>query len=222
MLNGVTILDPESTYIDESVVIERDVVIYPNTHLLNANWIGDLFSTVQKVVKILRGAYALAIISKNEPDKIILARNEAPLVIGKGVGENFAASDIPAVLHHTREFIFLEDYDIAILKKDSVEIFNAEGERVNRELKLISWNPVMAEKAGYKHFMQKEIYEQPRAITDTIRGKYSLDEGEVILHELEEIKNRLVDIERIQIVACGTSWHAGLVGKFLIEKLARA
>jgi glucosamine--fructose-6-phosphate aminotransferase (isomerizing) len=190
-------------------------------HLLNANWIGDLFRTVQKVVKILRGAYALAIISKNEPDKIILARNEAPLVIGKGVGENFAASDIPAVLHHTREFIFLEDYDIAILKKDSVEIFNAEGERVNRELKLISWNPVMAEKAGYKHFMQKEIYEQPRAITDTIRGKYSLDEGEVILHELEEIKNRLVDIERIQIVACGTSWHAGLVGKFLIEKLAR-
>ncbi len=190
-------------------------------HLLDNLWEKDLFTTVQRVVKVLKGAYALAIISKNEPDKIILARKEAPLVIGKGVDENFAASDIPAVLHHTREFIFLEDHDIAILKKDSVEIFDKDGKRVDRSVKLISWNPVMAEKAGYKHFMQKEIYEQPRAITDTIRGKYSLDEGAVVLNELDEIADKLKDIERIQIVACGTSWHAGLVGKFYIEKFAK-
>lgn len=190
-------------------------------HLLDNLWEKDLFTTVQRVVKVLKGAYALAIISKKEPDKIILARKEAPLVIGKGVDENFAASDIPAVLHHTREFIFLEDHDIAILKKDSVEIFDKDGKRVDRSVKLISWNPVMAEKAGYKHFMQKEIYEQPRAITDTIRGKYSLDEGAVVLNELDEIADKLKDIERIQIVACGTSWHAGLVGKFYIEKFAK-
>lgn len=190
-------------------------------HLLDNLWEKDLFTTVKKVVKVLKGAYALAIISRKEPDKIVLARKEAPLVIGKGVGENFAASDIPAVLHHTREFIFLEDYDIAILKKDSVEIFDKDGKRVERTVKLISWNPVMAEKAGYKHFMQKEIYEQPRAITDTIRGKYSLDDGTVILNELDEIADGLKNIERIQIVACGTSWHAGLVGKFFIEKFAK-
>ncbi|ADR18323.1 glutamine--fructose-6-phosphate transaminase (isomerizing) [Calditerrivibrio nitroreducens] len=190
-------------------------------HLLQDLWTSDLFKTVQNVVKKLKGAYALAIVSTREPDKILLARKEAPLVIGIGEGENFAASDIPAVLHHTRRFIFLEDYDVAILRKDSVEIFDKDGKSVERQVRYISWNPVMAEKAGYKHFMQKEIYEQPRAITDTIRGKYSLDDGMVYLTELEAIEDRLKVIERIQIVACGTSWHAGLVGKFLIEKFAK-
>ncbi|MGB9730623.1 MULTISPECIES: glutamine--fructose-6-phosphate transaminase (isomerizing) [Calditerrivibrio] len=190
-------------------------------HLLQDLWDCDLFQTVQNVVKKLKGAYALAIVSSREMDRILLARKEAPLVIGIGEGENFAASDIPAVLHHTRSFIFLEDYDIAILRKDSVEIFDKDGKRVERQVRHISWNPVMAEKAGYKHFMQKEIYEQPRAITDTIRGKYSLNDGMVYLTELESIEDRLKVIERIQIVACGTSWHAGLVGKFLIEKFAK-
>lgn len=190
-------------------------------HLLQDLWTSDLFKTVQNVVKKLKGAYALAIVSTRDPDKILLARKEAPLVIGIGEGENFAASDIPAVLHHTRRFIFLEDYDVAILRKDSVEIFDKDGKSVERQVRYISWNPVMAEKAGYKHFMQKEIYEQPRAITDTIRGKYSLDDGMVYLTELEAIEDRLKVIERIQIVACGTSWHAGLVGKFLIEKFAK-
>ncbi|PMP69639.1 MAG: glutamine--fructose-6-phosphate transaminase (isomerizing) [Calditerrivibrio nitroreducens] len=190
-------------------------------HLLQDLWDCDLFQTVQNVVKKLKGAYALAIVSSRETDRILLARKEAPLVIGIGEGENFAASDIPAVLHHTRSFIFLEDYDIAILRKDTVEIFDKDGKRVERQVRHISWNPVMAEKAGYKHFMQKEIYEQPRAITDTIRGKYSLNDGMVYLTELESIEDRLKVIERIQIVACGTSWHAGLVGKFLIEKFAK-
>lgn len=190
-------------------------------HLLQDLWTSDLFKTVQNVVKKLKGAYALAIVSTRDPDKILFARKEAPLVIGIGEGENFAASDIPAVLHHTRRFIFLEDYDVAILRKDSVEIFDKDGKSVERQVRYISWNPVMAEKAGYKHFMQKEIYEQPRAITDTIRGKYSLDDGMVYLTELEAIEDRLKVIERIQIVACGTSWHAGLVGKFLIEKFAK-
>lgn len=190
-------------------------------HLLQDLWDCDLFQTVQNVVKKLKGAYALAVVSTREPDRILLARKEAPLVIGIGEGENFAASDIPAVLHHTRSFIFLEDYDIAVLRKDSVEIFDKDGNRVERQVRYISWNPVMAEKSGYKHFMQKEIYEQPRAIADTIRGKYSLDDGMVYLTELESIEDRLKVIERIQIVACGTSWHAGLVGKFLIEKFAK-
>ncbi|MCA1933338.1 MAG: glutamine--fructose-6-phosphate transaminase (isomerizing) [Calditerrivibrio sp.] len=190
-------------------------------HLLHSLWEDNLEKTVRKAVQRLKGAYALAIISSREEGKILLARKEAPLVIGVGKNENFAASDIPAILHHTREFIFLEDGDIAIMEKDRLEIYDLNFNKVSRSVKTINWNPVMAEKAGYKHFMQKEIYEQPRAITDTIRGKYSLEDGKIYLSELEEMKGDLLSIERIQIVACGTSWHAGLVGKFLIEKFAK-
>lgn len=190
-------------------------------HLLHSLWETDLLTTVAKAVKKLKGAYALAIISNLENDKIVLARKEAPLVIGIGKDENFAASDIPAILHHTRNFIFLEDCDVAVIKRDSVEIYNSELVPVRREIKQINWNPVMAEKAGYKHFMQKEIYEQPRAITDTIRGKYSIEDGRIFFGELDNLESELKKIERIQIVACGTSWHAGLIGKFLIEKFAR-
>ncbi|MEF3255070.1 MAG: glutamine--fructose-6-phosphate transaminase (isomerizing), partial [Deferribacterales bacterium] len=190
-------------------------------HLLHSLWDKDLLNTVSKTIKKLKGAFALAIISSNENDKILLARKEAPLVIGIGKGENFAASDIPAILHHTRDFIFLEDNDIAVLQKDSVKIYNSSLEPVDRPVKVINWNPVMAEKAGFKHFMQKEIYEQPRAITDTIRGKYSLEDAKIYLGEIEKIEHEIKYINRIQIVACGTSWHAGLIGKFLIEKFSR-
>lgn len=190
-------------------------------HLIHSLYEGNLVSTVQKVVKMIVGSYAIAVLNEKEPDKIVVARHDSPLVIGIGENENFAASDMPAVLHYTRDFIFLEDGDVAEIRQEQVNVFDAEGNKVERELKYIDWNPVMAEKAGYKHFMQKEIYEQPRAITDTIRGKYSLEEGKVYFGELEAIENNIKNINRIHIIACGTSWHAGLIGKFYIEKFAK-
>jgi glucosamine--fructose-6-phosphate aminotransferase (isomerizing) len=141
------------------------------------------------------------------------------LVIGISDGENFAASDIPALISYTNKFIFLEENDIAILTKNSVTCYDFEGKKTDREVKIVDINPVMAEKAGYRHFMQKEIFEQPRAIIDTIRGKYSLESGELLLAELKSIN--INKYKRVNIVACGTSWHAGLVGKFYIEKFAK-
>ncbi|MCD8568537.1 MAG: glutamine--fructose-6-phosphate transaminase (isomerizing) [Geovibrio sp.] len=151
----------------------------------------------------------------------MVARKDSPLVLGVGNGEMFAASDIPAVLSHTRTFVFLEDGDVAVITRNGYTIYDGEGNAVDRDVKNIDWNPVMAEKAGYRHFMQKEINEQPRALIDTIRGKYSLESGDVFFDLSKDLKESLRDINRIVIVACGTSWHAGLVGKFYIEKFAR-
>lgn len=190
-------------------------------HLIHDNYEGDLLKSVQKTLKQVHGSYGLAIISEKEPDKIIIARKDSPLVIGVGDGEMFAASDIPAVLSHTRRFIFMEDGDVACLKKDGYRIYDSNDNPVTREIKVIDWNPVMAEKAGYSHFMQKEIHEQPRAIIDTIRGKFSLESGTIGNELLEGIQDRINSFNRIVIVACGTSWHAGLIGKFYIEKFAK-
>lgn len=188
-------------------------------HLIHKNYSGDIFQAVLETVKEIKGSFALAVISEKEPDKIVLARHDSPLVIGVGSGENFAASDIPALLSYTNRFIFLEDNDIALLTKDAVVCYNFEGEVVQRGVREVNINPVMAEKAGYKHFMQKEIFEQPRALIDTIRGKYSLTDGKIVLLELENID--INQFKRINIVSCGTSWHAALVGKFYIEKFAK-
>ena len=190
-------------------------------HLIHENYAGDLLKAVQKTLKQVVGSYGLAVISEKEPDKLIIARKDSPLVIGVGVGEMFAASDIPAVLAHTRRFVFLDDGDVALLSREGFQIYDKNDVPAQRELKIIDWNPVMAEKAGYSHFMQKEIYEQPRAIIDTIRGKYSLQSGEVNMEFSAETDERLKTINRIVIVACGTSWHAGLIAKFYIEKFAR-
>lgn len=190
-------------------------------HLIMSNYDGDLVDAVRKSVKRVIGSYALGVISVKEPERIVIARKESPLVIGVGDGEMFAASDIPAVLAHTRNFIFLEDGDIAMLERDSYQIFDKDDESVDREVKVINWNPVMAEKAGYNHFMQKEIHEQPRAIIDTIRGKYSLENGVITMDMLDGIEDKIDSFGRIVIVACGTSWHAGLVAKFYIEKFAK-
>jgi glucosamine--fructose-6-phosphate aminotransferase (isomerizing) len=188
-------------------------------HLIHKNYSGDILQAVLNAVKEIKGSFALAVISEKEPDKIVLARHDSPLVIGVGSGENFAASDIPALLSYTNRFIFLEDNDIALLTKDAVVCYNFEGEVVQRGVREVNINPVMAEKAGYKHFMQKEIFEQPRALIDTIRGKYSLTDGKIVLLELENID--INQFKRINIVSCGTSWHAALVGKFYIEKFAK-
>jgi len=192
-------------------------------HLIKSNYEGkgELRLAVRKTINQLVGSYALAVLCEAEPDKIIIARKDSPLVIGIGDGEMFAASDIPAVLSYTRKFVFLNDGDLAVLQKDSFVVYDAECNIVSRETKLIDWNPVMAEKAGYSHFMQKEIYEQPRAIIDTIRGRYSLEKSSVNFDDFETIKASIMGMNRVVIVACGTSWHAGLIAKFYIEKFAR-
>ena len=175
---------------------------------------------VRAALAEVRGAYAVAIICEQEPDKLIAAKLGSPLVLGQGQGEYFVASDIPAMLSHTREMIFLEDGELAILTREGMEVSTLDGQPLSKTTKTITWSPVMAEKGGYKHFMLKEIYEQPRAIADTLAGRLSEAHSDVAL-DLELDDEQLATIDKLNIVACGTSWHAALVGKFLVEKLAR-
>jgi glucosamine--fructose-6-phosphate aminotransferase (isomerizing) len=182
-------------------------------HLLEDEYNGNLFETALKVAKKLEGAYAVGIISSKEPDKIVAIKKGSPLVIGLGKGENFIASDIPAVLEYTKDFIVLDDGEIAVITKDKVEVFDLEGNKKEKEILHVKWDISVAEKAGFKHFMEKEIHEQPRVVSDTIAGFNSQKESELF--------DYLKDASRIYIIACGTSYHAGLVGKFWIEKFAR-
>jgi glucosamine--fructose-6-phosphate aminotransferase (isomerizing) len=181
----------------------------------------DFETAVRKSLAEVRGAYAVAILSEHEPDKLIAARQGSPLVIGKGQGEYFVASDVPAMLSHTREMIFLDDGEVAVFTPSAMEVSTLAGTPLEKISKTITWSPIMAEKGGYRHFMLKEIYEQPRAIADTIAGRINEDHSGVFLANLGLDDAYLNDLERIYIVACGTSWHAALVGKFLLEKHAR-
>jgi glucosamine--fructose-6-phosphate aminotransferase (isomerizing) len=184
---------------------------------------GDSFEeAVRRCVGDLRGIFALSIISADEPDMIIAVRQGPPVVIGLGDGEYFVASDIPPILQHTRDIFFLGDGEIATLTRDAVRVTDFEGNMVEPVQQRITWDPIMAEKGGFKHFMLKEIYEQPRAVRDTVQGRISLDSGKVFLDEMKNITP--ADFKRftsIKIAACGTSWHAGLAGKYMIEQLAR-
>lgn len=184
---------------------------------------GESFEqAVRSSVAELHGIFALSIINADEPDTIIAVRQGPPVVIGLGDGEYFVASDIPPILQHTRDIFFLGDGEIAVLTKDAVRVTDFEGNSVEPVQQRITWDPIMAEKGGFKHFMLKEIYEQPRAVRDTVQGRVSLDTGRVFLDEMKNIAES--DFKRftsIKIAACGTSWHAGLAGKYMIEQLAR-
>jgi glucosamine--fructose-6-phosphate aminotransferase (isomerizing) len=176
---------------------------------------------VQRTIKEIKGSYALAIINAGEPRMLVAARKESPLILGLGEGEYFLASDIPAILPYTRRVIFLEDHDFVVLRDGEFLLLNQDGERIQRPEHTITWSPAMAEKAGYKHFMQKEIFEQPRALIDTFRGRINPDLGEVMLQEITLSDEAIKDIRKIYLVACGTSFHAAMVGKTLIENLCR-
>ena len=180
----------------------------------------SLEDAVREAARHLEGAYAIAVIDEQNPDIVVGARKGSPLVVGLGQGEFFLASDIPAILHRTRDVLFLNDDEMAILSNEGVKITDLKGAEVQREITRVMWNPVMAEKGGYRHFMLKEIYEQPRAILDTIRGRFSQETGAIHLEEIGPALERIRKVKKIFIVACGTSWHAGLVGKYMFEELA--
>lgn len=197
---------------------ETDTEVIPN--LIDYYYKDNLLEAVMKAVSKLEGSYALGILSVHAPEQLIAVRKDSPLVIGVGKGENFIASDVPAVLNYTRDFIYLEDKEFAVIRKGSVEVYSPEGEKTEKPVKHVTWNADAAEKGGYEHFMLKEICEQPGAIKATMTSRI-LPGRPVQLDDITFTEQEIKEIEKIYIVACGTAYHAGVVGKYVIEKMAR-
>lgn len=190
-------------------------------HLMEEVYDGDFEAAVRKVLERIEGSYSLLFLSRRDPDKLICTKKDNPLIVGLGDGENFIASDIPAIISHTRRNYIINDGEIAVVKKDSIWVTNREGLPVTKKVFEVNWNAEAAEKGGYEHFMLKEIHEQPKAVRDTVTSRISKDNTQVILNELKWNKEYFDNFNKIFIVACGTAYHAGLVGKYYIEKLAR-
>ena len=188
-------------------------------HLAEMYYTGDLVETLLKVVKDLRGSYAIGLVHKDHPDEFVAIRKNSPLIVGLGEGENFIASDIPAILEYTRKVYLLDDNQLAKLTKDSVELFDVDGNKVEKDVYNVEWDVEAAEKGGYEHFMQKEINEQPKVVNDTIAPR--ILNGKIKFEDFNVTKEQLEKINKIYIVACGTAYHAGMVGKYLIESIAR-
>ena len=181
----------------------------------------ELPDAVRGAIEQVKGTYALAVVTASDPSRIVCTKNASPMVLGLGEGQNFIASDVPAVLEHTRDFVYMEEGDLAIVSASRVDIYNRQGQQVNRPTRRIDWTPMMAEKGGHKHFMHKEIWEQPRAVADTLRGRMLLTEGDVHFEGWNLTPEKVRSLSKVTILACGTSWHSGVAGKHMIETLAR-
>ncbi|MGZ8488524.1 MAG: glutamine--fructose-6-phosphate transaminase (isomerizing), partial [Candidatus Binatia bacterium] len=180
----------------------------------------DFLVAVQRTLREIQGSYALLFLNRRDPTRMIVAKNSTPIVIGAGDGEMFIASDIPALLDYTRKVAFLEDGEIGEVTVAGFRLFDGKGKRVKRPVKQITWDAIAAQKGGYPHFMLKEIHDQPRALADTFRGRIALKDGNVALEDIKLKASAVKQIKRIHLVACGTAWHACLVGKFLLEEIA--
>ena len=190
-------------------------------HLIEKYFEGNLEQAVFKTLGQMKGLFAFTVISADDPQKIVAVREGAPIIVGSVDGEGFVASDVPAVLPYTRSILFLDDHEVAVVAHDGIRLFDFSGEERKPQFQHITWDPIMAEKGGYKHFMLKEIYEQPTAIGNTIMGRFSLDTNTVHLEEITFTEDQWKNFRHVRILACGTSWHSALAGKYMIESLAR-